>query len=176
MVDTTKGEPQENREPAPRRIGGRGLLWGLLVVVIAFFIGFFWQFYQATTVRRVLSETEQELLVERMRVQLASASIAAQAGRFEEARREMSTFFNRIHHERWALPDEMRPLVNEFLAMRDDVVTGLARAQPQYADVVMGMRERFEEAMPEDPAPGPGVETRPPQETTAPAQEPAPQF
>jgi len=129
------------------------MLWGLLAVVLAFFIGFFWQFYQATTVRQTLAETERELVVERLRVQLANAAIAAQGGRYEVARREMSDFYNRAQTQRWALPDRLRTVTDEFFAMRDDVITGLSRANPEYADVLYGMLDRFDEAVPAVGAP-----------------------
>jgi hypothetical protein len=146
--------PRTESHGKPARIwsrnGGRAMLIGLVAVVLAFFIGFFWQFYQATTVRQTLRGTEQELLVERLRVQLASAAIAAQGGDFEEARREMSNFFTRIQTEQWALPPGLRPLSDEFLAMRDDIITGLSRGRPEYGDVLYGMLQRFEEAAPRE--------------------------
>jgi hypothetical protein len=154
MHDQPTPGPREAPRRARIRPGGRGMLWGLIAVVIAFFIGFFWQFYQATTVRATLAETEQELVLERMRYQLANAALAAQGGRYEEARTEMSSFYNRVHAEQWALPDRLRTVTNEFLAMRDDVITGLSRSNPEYAGVLFGMLQRFEEAMPDQPAPG----------------------
>jgi hypothetical protein len=135
-------------------MGQHGWLWALLLVVLAFFIGFFWQFYQATTVRTTLAATEHELVVERLRVQLANAAIAAQTGRYEAARREMSDFFNRIHAQRAILPQELRPVADEFLAMRDDIITGLSRANPEYAGVLFGMLDRFEAAVPAQGAAG----------------------
>jgi hypothetical protein len=165
MEDRPTTEHRDTPRAVPRRAGGRGMLWGLVAVVIAFFIGFFWQFYEATTVRRTLAATEQELVVERLRVQLANGAIAAQAGRYEEARAEMSHFFTRIQTERWALPDRLRTVGDEFLAMRDDIITGLSRANPEYAAVLFGMLERFEAALPAQGAPAPTQEgTGPPED------------
>jgi hypothetical protein len=176
MHDRPTMEPREEpRRTRPRtRPGGKGMLWGLLAVVIAFSIGFLWQFYRATTVRAALSATEQELVLERMRVQLASAALAAQGGRYEDARSEMSSFFDRVQTQRWALPDPLRVVTDEFLAMRDDVITGLSRANPDYAAVLFGMLQRFEEAMPraDDPL-GPADQRQDPA-TTGPPGEPAP--
>jgi hypothetical protein len=148
MDETPRTEPRESSQRPGIRMGRHGWLWALLLVVLAFFIGFFWQFYQATTVRATLAATEHDLVVERLRVQLANAAIAAQTGRYEASRREMSDFFNRIHVQRAMLPQELRPVADEFLAMRDDIITGLSRANPEYAGVLFGMLDRFEAAVP----------------------------
>jgi hypothetical protein len=162
-------EPRRTRTP----LGGRGVLWGLIAVVIAFLIGFFWQFYQATTVRATLAETEQELVLERMRIRLANSALAAQGGRYEEARSQMSSFFNQAETHRWALPDRLRGVTEEFLAMRDDVITGLSRSNPEYAAVLFGMLQRFEAAMPDAPPPAPPGEVREePAGTTPPTPQP----
>jgi hypothetical protein len=169
MHDRPNTTPHEAPRRARPRPGKRGILWGVIAVVIAFLIGFFWQFYQATTVRATLADTEQALVLERMRFQLANAALAAQGGRYEEARSEMSSFYNRAHAEQWALPDRLRTVTSEFLTMRDDVITGLSRSNPEYAGVVFGMLQRFEEAMP-DPR-DPGVRDQGRQEPTpAPAE------
>jgi hypothetical protein len=148
MDYTPRTEPRDTSTPQPMGPRRTGMLWAILAVVLAFFIGFFWQFYQATSVRATLAATEHELVVERLRVQLANAAIAAQSGRYEPARREMSDFFNRIHAQQALLPDQLRPVAAEFLAMRDDVITGLSRANPDYAGVLFGMLDRFEDAVP----------------------------
>jgi hypothetical protein len=148
MDETPRTEPRESSRRFSVRSGQHGWLWAILLVVLAFFIGFFWQFYQATTVRATLTATEHELVVERLRVQLANAAIAAQTGRYEASRREMSDFFDRIHGQRAILPQELRTVADEFLAMRDDVITGLSRANPDYAGVLFGMLDRFEAAVP----------------------------
>jgi hypothetical protein len=164
MDETPRTQPE--RTTGINRMRPTGLMWAVLAIVIAFFIGFFWQFYQATTVRATLRGTEQELVVERLRVQLANAAIAAQTGQYETARRQMSDFFNRIQAQQWALPDRLRTVSNEFLAMRDDVITGLSRGNPEYAGVLFGMLDRYEEAV---PAQGP-----PPPQETEPAQQAPP--
>jgi hypothetical protein len=171
MEERPSSEPRRTYDDDPKRdrTGGKGVGIALIAVVLAFLIGFLWQFYQATTVRRTLSETERELVVERLRVQLANAAMAAQAGRYEEARRQMSDFFDRIQTEEWALPGDLRNVAREFQAMRDDVITGLSRANPDYAAVLSGMLDRFEEAVPahgapaaDTPGPGsPGTGTQP---------------
>lgn len=157
MKDTPNTEPHRTTDADRQvtRLSGKAMGVGLALIVVAFFIGFFWQFYQATTVRQTLAATERELVVERLRVQLSNAAIAAQAGRYEAARREMSDFYSRVQTEEWALPDQLRTVTREFLAMRDDVITGLSRSNPEFAGVLFGMLDRFEEAVPAVGAPRP---------------------
>lgn len=122
---------------------GRGFLWGFIAVLLAFGAGFGWQFYEASLVRDELASTQQELMIERLRVRLGQAAIAAQAGNYESARRLMSDFFTRLDDAHIALPDSTANVADEFLAMRDEVITGLSRSNPEYADVLYGMLERF---------------------------------
>lgn len=148
-MDEARGpEAREPATPAATRPDGRWIGFGLLAIVIAFLIGFGWQFYRATTVEEALSDVEHELVVERLRVQLANAAIAAQDRRYEAARREMSDFFDRVQRQRAILPDRLADVTDEFLVMRDDVITGLSRGNAEYAGVLRGMLDRFNEAIP----------------------------
>lgn len=139
-MDDTGTPTQTVTQPQKR---GRGLLWGFIAVVLAFAAGFGWQFYEASLVRDELSATQQELMVERLRVRLGQAAIAAQSGDYESARQQMSNFFTRLEEARLVLPDSTAVAADEFLAMRDEVITGLSRSNPEYADVLYGMLERF---------------------------------
>ena len=136
MNDTTHTVSQPRRR-------GRGFLWGFIAVLLAFAAGFGWQFYEASLVRDELASTQQELVVERLRVRLGQAAIAAQSGDYESARQRMSNFFTRLDEVRLALPDTIAFVADEFLAMRDEVITGLSRSNPAYADVLYGMLDRF---------------------------------
>mgnify|MGYP006299130691 CR=1 FL=1 len=140
MVDTGTETRTSVQEPRKR---GRGLLWGFIAVLLAFGAGFGWQFYEASMVREDLALTQQALSVERLRVQLGQAAISAQAGDYETARQQMSQFFTRLDQARLALPDGVASVADEFLAMRDEVITGLSRSNPEFADVLYGMLDRF---------------------------------
>ena len=144
MDDTTE---TRTTVPEPRK-RGRGFLWGFIAVVLAFGAGFGWQFYEANLVREELSRTEQELMVERLRVQLGQAAIAAQAGDYESARQRMSEFFTRLDAVQLELPDPVGEVGDEFLAMRDEVITGLSRSNAEFAGVLYGMLDRFRAAVP----------------------------
>lgn len=126
-----------------RKTAGKGVLLAVLAVVIAFFIGFFWQWYVAGNVRSDLDRAEQELKVERLRVQLAQAAMAAHADDFEDARALMSDFFTQLQDQREELPPELERAADDMLSQRDDVITGLSRANPEYAGVLRRMLRRI---------------------------------
>ncbi|MFP4624433.1 MAG: hypothetical protein ACOCVZ_09505 [Gemmatimonadota bacterium] len=158
MNDTPR--PGTSATGSVRKKSGKGVLFGLLAVVVAFAAGFLWQFYEATTVREQLTQAEQELAVERLRIRLGQAALAAQAGDYESARRQMSVFFTRLQEVGNELPNEMTGPAADFLAMRDDIITGLSRSNPEYAGVLYGMLEQMTAAA-EEAAVGPGMPTGP---------------
>lgn len=133
--------------PSTRKSGRRGLLWGLLAVVIAFGAGFFWQYSEARTARSELTATQQELGMERLRVDLGHAALAAQAGNFELSRQLMSSFFDALQERSAEMPEEVRGVATDFLAVRDDVITGLSRSNPEYAAVLYRMHEDLSAAI-----------------------------
>jgi hypothetical protein len=143
MADTARPEPNTAPTGSVRKKTGRGVLWGVLAMVIAFGAGFLWQYFEATTVRGQLEAVEQELAVERFRVRLGQATLAAQAGDFEAARQEMSSLFNSLQEQVAMLPPEIEQVARDFLARRDDIITGLSRSNPAFADVLSGMLERL---------------------------------
>lgn len=152
----------------------KGAPWGLLfvLVVLAFAAGFLWQFYEATTVRDQLAVAEQQLALERLRVHLGQAAIAAQSGEFEPARRLMSTFFSQLQEESATMTPQVRRVAERFLGMRDDVITGLSRSNPEYAAILYGMLQEFGNAL--DALPPPAGEPAPGADpgTAAPADDP----
>ena len=155
MDETLKTEPQPAAGPDRRKKRGRGALWAFIAVVIAFGAGFLWQYFEASRVRSELADTEQLLRVERLRVQLARAAIAAQAGEYEAARRQMSTLFEALDNEAPTLPENVQRGAERLLSMRDDIITGLSRANPEMARVLFRMLDRLEtaaEATPPAPA------------------------
>lgn len=164
-MNDTPGASTQRPVTAPRK-RGPGFLWFFIAVLLAFGAGFGWQFYEASQVRTQLSQTQQELMVERLRVRLGQAAIAAQAGDYEGARQRMSDFFTRLTDVSSALPEGLANVADEFLAMRDEVITGLSRSNPEYAGVLYGMLDRFRSVagLPEDLGPAPA----------APEQQPGP--
>lgn len=146
MDDTPHTEPSATPEPV-RAKGGRGWVWALLAILIAFGAGFFWQWYEGQMVREQLGTTAQELEIERLRVRLGEATLAAQAGDYESARQEMSELFTHVQGRMADLPPEVAAVVEDFLAMRDEIITGLSRSNPEYAGILYGMIERLGNAV-----------------------------
>lgn len=148
-TDTTHTTGHTATTGAVREKTRRGVPWGVLIVltIIAFAVGFLWQFYEATTAREELSAVEQELEVERLRIHLGQAALAANSGDFEAARTQMSSFFTQLQDQAPAMPAEVRSVGDDFLTMRDEVITGLSRSNPEYAAVLYGMVEDLGEAI-----------------------------
>lgn len=146
----TESTPHATR-PGSTTTGG-WLGWALGALAIGFFVAFIWQFYQATTARGQLSAVEQELVIERLKVRLGQAALAAQSGDYETARRQTSAFYTRLQENTPALTPDVRRVADDLLAMRDDVITGLSRGNPEYAGVLYGMLETFTNAV--DPSAG----------------------
>ncbi|HUG40304.1 MAG TPA: hypothetical protein VMM12_07460 [Longimicrobiales bacterium] len=143
------GRPADYRTPPPRR--GRIVGWGLLLIVLAFLAGFGWQYYRASTIEARLERTEQELAVERLRVGLAQAAVAAQSGDFEAARQQMSDFFTAMQARLDQLPPDVRAVGANMLRTRDDVITGLSRENPEAADGLYRMLLRFRTSLGDPP-------------------------
>ena len=145
MTDDTLGTGPQTPN-ATRRKGGRGFLWAFVAVVLSFLAGFGWQWYEANALRDQLAATQQELQIERLRIRLGQAALAAQAGDYEGARQQMSDFFTRLQTVGPTLPDTLAHTSERLLAMRDDVITGLSRANPEFAGVLYDMLRRFRHA------------------------------
>lgn len=144
--------PPPPREAPPRRkSSGKRLLWTLLAVAVAFLAGFGWQYYNARNLEARLAQTEQELAVERLRVGLAQAAVAAQSGDYEAARRQMSDFFTALQQRLEELPEDVRVIGSELLLSRDEVITDLSRAAPESADVLYDMLVRFRTSLGDAP-------------------------
>lgn len=137
-----------------------------VAVLLAFGAGFGWQYYEASQVRAELADAQQQLTVERLRVRLGQAAMAAQTGNYESARQRMSRFFTELDDAAPALPAPLDAIAAQILARRDDIITGLSRANPEYADVLYGMLDRFRSAAGFQEEIGP--------EPVAPEPEPAP--
>ncbi len=165
------GTQTQTPAAAPRK-RGRGFLWGFIAVLLAFGAGFGWQYYEGSLIRDELAQTRQELMVERLRVRLGQAAIAAQNGDYEAARQRMSDFFTRLDASQTELPPAMAGISTDFLGMRDDVITGLSRSNPEYAGLLYNMLNRFRSVagLEEQMTP---AETTPAEPATEPAAAPA---
>ena len=151
------GGPTPTRASTPgtggRRSSGKAYLWWTLAVLLAFAAGFGWQYYRAMGIESRLEETERALAVERLRVGLAQAAVAAQSGDYETARRQMSDFFTSMQGQLDELPAELRATGEDMLITRDEVITELSRSNPVAAERLYDMLLRFRTSLGEAPVP-----------------------
>jgi hypothetical protein len=167
MMDTPGMGPRPSTATPVKKKRGRSFLVFFVAVAIAFLAGFLWQFYEATTVREQLSITEEQLRVERLRVRLSQAAMAASTGDYEASRQHMSDFFTRLQAQEEQLPEELRSVARDLLLQRDDVITGLSRARSEYAGVLYDMLGQFTGT-----APAMGGAARPAPDAAGPAGPP----
>ncbi len=143
---------------------------GLLVaggVVVAFLVGFGWQFGRAHSLAGRLEQTERELTFQRMEATLGAATIEAQRGGFEPARQLASDFFTQLQAAADQAPPAGQPQLQAILANRDQVITELSRNDAQSVGVLAGLFVKYRTAVGESPSAPPGG-------TPAPAPAPAP--
>lgn len=135
--------------------------------VLAFLIGFGWQFARADAFQAQLDQTRRELTFQRLESTLAAATIAAQSGSYEPARQLASDFFTRLQGSMQQAPPAGRAQLQQILSQRDQVITDLSRADPQSAAVLVALFSRYRVAMGEAP-----VERAPAKSTTSAASSP----
>lgn len=106
-------------------------------LITTFGIGAAWQFAQADRARRELSEamaqldtTRREVNLEKLQSTLALATVAAQLGNHERARQLTSDFFTGLQQISADVTDEERAAFDRILLVRDNLITGLSRAEP----------------------------------------------
>ena len=127
------------------RPNGLGAVWGAmppaariaLVAIVAFLIGFGWQYASAYSRGKRLDATNRELRLARLEGMLALAVIEAQRGNSERARQEASAFYTeaqravtaaRASAGRDATLTEPEETLRQILQGRDSTVTLLSRS------------------------------------------------
>ncbi|NIQ56013.1 MAG: hypothetical protein GWN71_22415, partial [Gammaproteobacteria bacterium] len=75
---------------------GRAWLFAIFAVVVAFGAGYGWQYNRAMDLERQLASAQDELELLRLRGEIGQASLLAQRGDFEGARRRASSFFTQL--------------------------------------------------------------------------------
>lgn len=116
-------------------------------VVLAFLIGFGWQYLRASSLSDELEETRRALVLERLETSLAAAAIEAQRGSYEAARQFVSEFYTGLQENIGAAPEAARPELERLLAQRDALVTALSRGDPATADLLPRLLVRYRTAL-----------------------------
>ncbi len=130
-------------------------------VVVAFLVGFGWQFARAHSLAGQLDQTRRELTFQRMEATLGAATIEAQRGGFEPARQLASDFFTQLQSAVDQAPSAGQGQLQQILAQRDQVITELSRNDLQAGAVLAGMFVKYRTAVGESTAAPPGATPAP---------------
>jgi hypothetical protein len=135
-------------------------------MIIAFAIGYGWQFIRASRLERELERTRQELAVQKIEATLGVATVEAQRGAFEPARQLASEFYTRLQEVRENADEARRPEIDAILGERDATITALSRSDAQSGAILGNTLMRLRGALGE----GGGAST-----VATPAAQPSPQ-
>jgi hypothetical protein len=109
------------------------------VLLVVFLLGFVPMWLKARAANSSLNETEHQLILVRMKSNLASAVIDARRGDYEPARQAASQFFTSLRAESDKgdtsnFTQAQRQGMQPMFAGRDEIITLLARSDPASAD------------------------------------------
>jgi CRP-like cAMP-binding protein len=143
----------------------RTILIAVVAALVAFAVGFLWQYASARRHAERLEVAERDLTLQRLEATLGAATIEALRGSHEIARQLASDFFTRLQaHHRRAEPQQ-RQTFEEILARRDLIITALSRADPQSGSMLAQMFTRYRIALGEPVGPESGANSTAPTTT-----------
>ncbi|MGH7465270.1 MAG: hypothetical protein ACREK1_08855, partial [Longimicrobiales bacterium] len=121
----------------------RAVLGAIIAAIVGFAIGAGWQYTSVRshrsdleTTRTELDTTRHELTFQRLEATLGAATIEAQRGNHESARRLASDFFTRLQADIEAAPSSAQPELGRILAQRDAIITELSRGSLESGGVL----------------------------------------
>jgi hypothetical protein len=160
----------------------RVVLGVVIAAVVAFAIGAGWQYSKASayrgelaTTRTQLDTARHELTFRRLEATLGAATIEAQRGNHESARRLASDFFSGLQPAIPTAPAAAQPALHQIQAQRDAMITELSRANLESGGLLAEIFDRYRGAMGEPVGPIPAPSGQPPAgDTTAQTPPPAP--
>ncbi len=126
---------------------------GAIATVLAFLIGFGWQYTKARSLQQDLDATRIELTFERLEANLAAATIEADRGNFEIARQLSSDFFTQLQADMSRAPEERRAELGRILAQRDAIITAASRSDPQTGSLLSQLYSTYRVAFGDSPVP-----------------------
>lgn len=140
MESRTPPTPGARPRSSDHRIRNLAIVLGL--IVLAFGIGFGWQFLEARSLEGELTTARRELALSRLEATVAAAAVQAERGDYEAARRLTSDFFTGLQEEvdRGTVGAQE---VGDLLTRRDALITSLSRAEPDSRDVLHAVFARF---------------------------------
>ena len=150
----------------------------VVAAVVAFAIGAGWQYSSARayrgeldTARMQLDTVRHELTFRRLEATLGAATIEAQRGNHESARRLASDFFSGLQTAIPTAPASAQPQLQQIQAQRDVRITELSRSNLESGGLLAEMFRSYRAAMGEPIGPIPAPSGQPPAgDTTSPAE------
>ncbi len=140
----------------------REVLLALGGMILAFAIGFGWQYSHARRYSIDLQTAKYELELQTLVATLGAATIDAQRGAYEPARQHASDFFTQLEKEKLTAPLSAQPEMTNIASQRDPIITALSRNDSQSGQLLTGLFTRLRVALGQDaaaetiPAPAPG--------------------
>jgi hypothetical protein len=123
----------------------------VLAAVLAFAAGFLPQWQRARTLDRDLTATRHELATARLQGRLGAAVTESMRSNYERSRQLMTDFFRDAQAHLAAVEDpRQRQELQGMLRERDELITLLARSEPESTQRLMLLYTRFFTAF--DPA------------------------
>jgi hypothetical protein len=140
-----------------------------IAAIVGFAIGALWQNASARAyssdldmARIELDSTRHELTFQRLEATLGAATIEAQRGNHESARRLASQFFTDLQASVGSAPQAAQPRLRSILDQRDVLITELSRANLESGGVLAEVFAQYREAMdrPVGPLPPASADTQ----------------
>ncbi len=121
----------------------KGVLLVVLLIAAAFFTGYGLLFGRVGGLEDRVEALEQVATFQDVGLLLAAATIEAQRGNYEPARRQASAFFTGLQQNVDRAPAEMMAELRSILARRDEVITDLSRSNAAVSDTLASMFIRY---------------------------------
>lgn len=145
----------------------QSILIVIALALVAFLIGFGWQYTRARALGQELAKTTEQLVWKELEVKLAAATIEAQRGNFEISRQLSSEFFTRLQNEIGRAPEDKRLELQAISNQRDAIITAASRSDPQTPSLLGQLYSTYRVAFGEAPvAPQPAPQVPAPATTT----------
>jgi hypothetical protein len=139
-------------------------------IVVAFLIGFLWQYTRARGFEQERTQLRNELVFKRLETTLAAALIEADRGNYEFARQLSSEFFTGLQMNLSHAPRTTLQELNAINRQRDVVITAASRGHPETSSLLGQLYNTYRIAFGDAPvgaqAPAPAGTTATPPATT----------
>ena len=125
----------------------RLVVTSIAVAIVAFLIGFGWQYFRASAIDRDLMATQDTLVFERLETTIAAATIEADRTNYTVARQFTSDFFTGLQNELRRVPEEKRAEIQSILSLRDNVITAASRNDPMTSSLLSQIYSAYRTAL-----------------------------